>query len=430
NNGNENDNKEIIKSLANLRAQKAELLGYKTFADYVLEERMQKTPQQVYSLLEGLLEYSIPAAKKDVVELEKLLVKDQPGATLEAWDWSFYAEKLKKQKFNFDAEETRPYFEINNVRQGCFDVVTKLYGLTFTERKDIPVYNEDVQVFECKNEKDEHVGILYWDPYTRASKVGGAWCNGYREQYVKGEKKVTPIITICFNYAKSPSGRTTLTAEEASTVFHEMGHAIHGLLSNCTYLSTGGTTVPRDFVELPSQILEHWCSKPEVLKMFAKNEKGEVIPDALLKKINSVGTFDVAYGMTERYAAAYLDMEYHVLSSKDKIEDVIAFEKKAMDKIGLISQIPPRYRSTYFSHVFSGEYAVGYYSYVWSEVLDADAFNAFLEAGDIFDKTTADKFKNEILSRGSTDEAMNMYVRFRGKEPSIDAVLKNNGMKK
>ncbi len=430
NNGNESDNKEVIKKLALLRAQKAELLGYKTYADYVLEERMQKTPQQVYTLLEGLLKYSIPAAKKDVAELQKLLVKDYPGATLEAWDWSYYADKLKKQKFNFDEEETRPYFEINNVRQGCFDVITKLYGLTFTERKDIPVYAKDIQVFECKNEKNEHVGILYFDPYTRASKVGGAWCNSYREQYVKDGKKVTPIITVCFNYAKSPSGRTTLTAEEASTIFHEMGHAIHGLLSNCTYISTSGTSVPRDFVELPSQILEHWCSKPEVLKMFAKNEKGEVIPDALLKKINSVGTFDVAYGMTERYAAAYLDMEYHVLSSKDKIDDVVAFEKKAMDKIGLISQIPPRYRSTYFSHVFTGEYAVGYYSYVWSEVLDADAFNAFLEAGDIFDKTTADKFKNEILSRGSTDEAMNMYVRFRGKQPSIDAVLKNNGMKK
>ncbi len=393
NNGNESDNKEVIKKLALLRAQKAELLGYKTYADYVLEERMQKTPQQVYTLLEGLLEYSIPAAKKDVAELQKLLVKDYPGATLEAWDWSYYADKLKKQKFNFDEEETRPYFEINNVRQGCFDVITKLYGLTFTERKDIPVYAKDIQVFECKNEKNEHVGILYFDPYTRASKVGGAWCNSYREQYVKDGKKVTPIITVCFNYAKSPSGRTTLTAEEASTIFHEMGHAIHGLLSNCTYISTSGTSVPRDFVELPSQILEHWCSKPEVLKMFAKNEKGEVIPDALLKKINSVGTFDVAYGMTERYAAAYLDMEYHVLSSKDKIDDVVAFEKKAMDKIGLISQIPPRYRSTYFSHVFTGEYAVGYYSYVWSEVLDADAFNAFLEAGDIFDKTTADKFK-------------------------------------
>ncbi|HBN05306.1 MAG TPA: peptidase M3, partial [Bacteroidales bacterium] len=390
NNGNESDNKEVIKKLALLRAQKAELLGYKTYADYVLEERMQKTPQQVYTLLEGLLEYSIPAAKKDVAELQKLLVKDYPGATLEAWDWSYYADKLKKQKFNFDEEETRPYFEINNVRQGCFDVITKLYGLTFTERKDIPVYAKDIQVFECKNEKNEHVGILYFDPYTRASKVGGAWCNSYREQYVKDGKKVTPIITVCFNYAKSPSGRTTLTAEEASTIFHEMGHAIHGLLSNCTYISTSGTSVPRDFVELPSQILEHWCSKPEVLKMFAKNEKGEVIPDALLKKINSVGTFDVAYGMTERYAAAYLDMEYHVLSSKDKIDDVVAFEKKAMDKIGLISQIPPRYRSTYFSHVFTGEYAVGYYSYVWSEVLDADAFNAFLEAGDIFDKTTAD----------------------------------------
>ncbi|MBP1645832.1 MAG: Zn-dependent oligopeptidase [Bacteroidetes bacterium] len=430
NNGNESDNKEVIKKLALLRAKKAELLGYKTYADYVLEERMQKTPKQVYTLLEGLLKYSIPAAKKDVAELQKLLVKDYPGATLEAWDWSYYADKLKKQKFNFDEEETRPYFEINNVRQGCFDVITKLYGLTFTERKDIPVYAKDVQVFECKNGKNEHVGILYWDPYTRASKVGGAWCNSFREQYVKDGKKVTPIITVCFNYAKSPSGRTTLTAEEASTIFHEMGHAIHGLLSNCTYISTSGTSVPRDFVELPSQIFEHWCSRPEVLKMFAKNEKGEVIPDALLKKINSVGTFDVAYGMTERYAAAYLDMEYHVLSSKDKINDVVAFEKKTMDKIGLISQVPPRYRSTYFSHVFTGEYAVGYYSYVWSEVLDADAFNAFLEAGDIFDKTTADKFKNEILSRGSTDEAMNMYVRFRGKQPSIDAVLKNNGMKK
>ena len=430
NNGGATDNKEVITKLTNLRAQKAEILGYNTFADYVLEERMNKTPQEVYNLLEGLLKYSIPAAKKDVVELQKLLDKDQKGATLEAWDWSYYADKLKKQKFNFDAEETRPYFEINNVRQGCFDVVTKLYGLTFTERKDIPTYEKDVQVYECKNEKGEHVGILYWDPYTRASKVGGAWCNSYREQYVKAGKKITPITTVCFNYAKSPSGRTTLTSEEASTVFHEMGHAIHTLLSNCTYISTGGTSVPRDFVELPSQVFEHWCSQPEVLKMFAKNEKGQVIPQELIKKIESVAKFDVAYGMTERYAAAYLDLEYHVIKSKDKIQDVTAFEKKAMDKIGLISQIPPRYRSTYFAHVFGGEYAVGYYSYVWSEVLDADAFNAFLEAGNIFDKTTADKFKNEVLSRGSTDDAMEMYKRFRGQEPSIDAVLRNNGMKK
>lgn len=430
NNGGQTDNKEVIKQIVNLRATKAELLGYKTYADYVLEERMNKTPKEVYNLLEELLKYSVPAAKKDVLELQKLLAKDHKGATLEAWDWSYYAEKLKKQKYNFDAEQTRPYFEINNVRQGCFDVITKLYGLSFTPRTDIQVYEKDVEVYECKNEKNQHVGILYWDPYTRESKTSGAWCNGYREQYVKGEKKITPIITVCFNYAKSPSGRTTLTAEEASTVFHEMGHAIHGLLSNCTYPSTGGTTVPRDFVELPSQILEHWFSQPEVLKMFAKNEKGEVIPDALLNKINSVKTFDIAYGMTERYAAAYLDMEYHVLSSKDKIDDIIAFEKKAMDKIGLIPQIPPRYRSTYFAHVFTGEYAVGYYSYVWSEVLDADAFDAFLEAGNIFDKTTADKFKNEILSKGSTDEAMTMYKRFRGKEPSIDAVLRNANMKK
>lgn len=430
NNGGETDNKANIEKIASLRAEKAELLGYKTFADYVLEERMNKTPKEVYTLLEGLLSYSIPAAKKDVIELQKLLDKDHKGARLEAWDWSYYANKIKKAIYNYDAEQTRPYFEINNVRQGCFDVITKLYGLTFTERKDIKTYADDVQVFECKNEKDQHVGILYWDPYTRASKAGGAWCNNYREQYKKDGKEVTPIITVCFNYAKSPSGRTTITAEEASTIFHEMGHAIHGLLSNCTYLSTSGTTVPRDFVELPSQILEHWCSQPEVLKMFAKNEKGETIPEDLLKKMASVSKFDVAYAMTERYAAAYLDMEYHVISSKDKVGDVTAFEKKAMDKIGLISQIPPRYRSTYFSHVFGGGYAVGYYAYVWSEVLDADAFDAFLEAGNIFDKKTADLFKNEILSKGSTNYADQLYKNFRGKDPSIDAVLKNSGMKK
>lgn len=430
NNGGETDNKDIIKELVSLRSKKANLLGYETFADYILEERMIKTPAEVYSLLEGLLSYSIPAAKHDVIDLELLLHKDQPGAKLEAWDWPYYANKLKKQKFDFDPEETRPYFEINNVRQGCFDVITKLYGLTFTERDDISVYEEDVLVFECKNEKDEHVGILYWDPFTRESKRGGAWCNGYREQYKKGDLKITPVITVCFNYAKSPSGRTTLTAEEASTIFHEMGHAIHGLLSNCTYIATSGTSVPRDFVELPSQILEHWCSKPEVLKMFAKNEAGEIIPESLLKKMEASGKFDIAYSMTERYAAAYLDMEYHIMNSEQKIDDVLEFEKKAMNKIGLISQIPPRYRSTYFSHVFGGGYAVGYYSYVWSEVLDADAFDAFLKAGDIFDKETADRFKNEILSRGGTDYADKMYRHFRGQDPSIDAVLRNAGMKK
>ena len=228
---------------------------------------------------------------------------------------------------------------------------------------------------------------------------------------------------------KSPSERTTLTADEASTIFHEMGHAIHCLLSDCQYVSTSGTSVPRDFVELPSQILEHWCSKPEVLRMYAKNENGEIIPDELIKKIESVGAFNAGFSMSERFAAAYLDMEYHVIGSKDEIKDVLAFEKKAMDKIGLISQIPPRYRSTYFSHVFGGGYAVGYYSYVWSEVLDADAFQAFEETGNIFDKATADRFKNEILSRGSTRDAMDMYKSFRGKAPSIDAVLKNNGMK-
>ena len=429
NNDNEYDNKEIITKILKLRAQKAELLGYDTFADYVLEERMNKTPGEVYELLEELLSYSLPAARKDAAELEKLLVKDHPGQTLEAWDWFYYSEKLKQEKFDFNAEETRPYFEINNVRQGCFDVLTKLYGVTFEERNDIAVYEEDVTAFEAKDENGKHIGIMYWDPFTRDSKRGGAWCSSYRKQYVKEGESVTPIIVVCFNYAKSPTGRTTLTAEEASTVFHEMGHAIHNLLSDCEYISTSGTSVPRDFVELPSQILEHWASKPEVLRMFAKNEEGEVIPDELIKKIVSLGAFNEGFAMTERFAAAYLDMEYHIINSNDEVKDVLGFEKAAMDKINLLSQIPPRYRSTYFQHVFGGGYAVGYYSYVWSEVLDADAFQAFEETGDIFDKTTADKFKNEILSQGSKRDAMEMYKRFRGKAPSTDAVLKNSGMK-
>ncbi|MDR0971515.1 MAG: M3 family metallopeptidase [Bacteroidales bacterium] len=429
NNGGETDNKDIIKELVYLRAKKAELLGYKTFADYVLEERMNKTPKEVFSLLEGLLEHSIPIAERDAKQLEKLLDKDEKNAKLQAWDWTYYSEILKKQKFNFDEEQTRPYFEINNVRQGCFDVIEKLYGLNFTYRKDISVYEEDVMAFEVKNEENKTVGVLYFDPFTRNSKRGGAWCTEFRGQYIKDGKNIIPLVSVCFNYAKNSKGRTTLTAEEVSTIFHEMGHAIHCLLSNCTYKSTAGTNVPMDFVELPSQVFEHWTKQPVVLKMFAKDEKGQTIPDSLLNKIEKVGSYDVGYAMSERYAAAYLDMEYHILSSKDKIEDVNLFEKKAMEKIHLPYNIPPRYRSTYFNHVFGGEYAVGYYSYVWSEVLDADAFDAFLETGDVFNKTIADKFKNEILSKGGTDDAMTLYKNFRGKAPSIDALLRNNGIK-
>lgn len=429
NNGGATDNNALVVKMAELRAKKANILGYETFAHYQLEERMAKTPEKVFKLLEDLLSYSVPVAKKEAAEFQKLLDKDEKGAKLEAWDMYYYAEKVRQQKYDFDAEQTRPYFEIDNVRQGCFETLKKLYGISFTERKDISVYAEDVRVFEAKNEKGEHVGILYWDPFTRDSKQSGAWCNEYRGQYRQNGKNTTCIITVCFNYAKAPNGRTTLTADEAATVFHEMGHAIHQLLSDCTYPSVSGTNVARDFVELPSQVLEHWCFEPEVLAMYAKNEKGEVIPEALLSRMKAVGTFNQGFAFSEILAASYLDMCFHSIKAGEKI-NTQEFEKAAMNKIGMISQIPPRYRSTYFSHCFGdGGYSAGYYSYTWSEWLDADAFEAFKEAGNIFDPATAAKFK-VLLSSGSTKDAMQLYKDFRGREPDIKALLRNRGMSK
>ena len=427
NNGGETDNNALVAQMSELRAKKAQLLGYETFAHYQLEERMAKEPKAVFDLLENLLSYSVKVAKEEAAQFQAMLSKDVPGATLEAWDMYYYAEKVRQQKYNFDAELTRPYFEINNVRQGCFDVLTKLYGISFTERKDVSVYAEDVLAFEAKNEKGEHVGILYWDPYTRASKGSGAWCNEYRGQSRKDGKNITPIITVCFNYAKSPNGATTLTADEALTVFHEMGHAIHQLLSNCTYPSVSGTNVARDFVELPSQILEHWCLQPEVLKMYAKNEKGEVIPQEMVEKMETSGNFFQGFMFSELLAASYLDMCFHSIKAGEKV-NTQEMEANAMAKIGMLSQIPPRYRSTYFSHCFGdGGYSAGYYSYTWSETLDADAFEAFKETGNIFDPATAAKFKI-LLSSGSTKDAMQLYKDFRGAEPDLNALLRNRGL--
>ena len=427
NNGGETDNNALVAQMSELRAKKAQLLGYETFAHYQLEERMAKEPKAVFDLLENLLSYSVKVAKEEAAQFQAMLSKDVPGAKLEAWDMYYYAEKVRQQKYNFDAELTRPYFEINKVRQGCFDVLTKLYGISFTERKDISVYAEDVLAFEAKNEKGEHVGILYWDPYTRPSKGAGAWCNEYRGQSRKDGKNITPIITVCFNYAKSPNGATTLTADEALTVFHEMGHAIHQLLSNCTYPSVSGTNVARDFVELPSQILEHWCLQPEVLNMYAKNEKGEVIPQEMVEKMETSGNFFQGFMFSELLAASYLDMCFHSVKAGEKV-NTQEMEANAMAKIGMLTQIPPRYRSTYFSHCFGdGGYSAGYYSYTWSETLDADAFEAFKETGNIFDPATAAKFKI-LLSSGSTKDAMQLYKDFRGAEPDLNALLRNRGL--
>lgn len=429
NNGNQYDNNKLTERLLHLRAQKAGVLGYKTYADYELEERMAKKPENADKLLKQCLSYSMKVAKQEADEFQQMLSKDEKGAHLEGWDMYYYAEKVRKVRYNFDQEQTRPYFEINNVTQGCFKTIQKLYGISFTKMTNVETYNKDVDVYEVKNEQGKHVGILYFDPYTRDSKVGGAWCNSYTPQHRDSKgNMVYPIITVCFNFAKQ-EGRTTLTADEAQTIFHEMGHATNEFLSDANYIGTSGTNVPTDLVELPSQVFEHWCMQPQVLNTYAKNEKGEVIPQTMIDKMNNAASFNQGFMFTELLAAAYLDMSFHSITSKDSVS-LQSMEMKSMNEIGLISQIPPRYRSTYFTHIFGGGYSAGYYCYIWSEMLDADAFQAFKETGDIFNKTVAKRFKEYILSKGGTDEADIQYKKFRGKEPDLKYLLQNRGMLK
>ncbi|MBR1625687.1 MAG: M3 family metallopeptidase [Bacteroidales bacterium] len=426
NNSNQYDNNKITEQILHLRSEMANLLGYDNFAAWQLEERMAKTPKTADSLLETCLKYSVKAAKKDISEFQAMLSKDEKGAVLEGWDMYYYAEKLKKQRYDFDEEQTRPYFEIENVKQGCFNNITRLYGLTFTKLDNIQTYADDVDVYEVKDEKGNHKGILYFDAFIRNGKQGGAWCTVFTPQYKYKGQNVTPIVQVCFNYAKQ-NGRTTLTADEALTVFHEMGHATNEFLSDGTYISTSGTNVPTDFVECPSQLAEHWCMQPEVLKTYAKNEKGEVIPQDLVAKMQRAENFNQGFMFSELLAAAYLDMQMHKLTVNDTIS-LQDFEKEAMQRIDMPKQIPPRYRSTYFTHVFGGGYSAGYYCYTYSEMLDADAFMAWKETGDIFNKQVSDKFKEFVLSKGGTNDAAEQYRRFRGKDPDMKYLLMQRGM--
>jgi peptidyl-dipeptidase Dcp len=428
NHDNEFDNKEILSRMAALRVERANLLGYDTHADYILEENMARKPDNVYALLDQVWEAALPVARKEASELQKLIDLEGGGFQLEAWDWWYYAEKLKKQKYDLSDEEMKPYFRLENVKKGMFDVATKLYGITFKERDDIPRYHEEVITYEVLEEDGTHIGILLIDFFPRASKESGAWMNSYRKQYRLNGSNITPIITMVMNFTK-PTGDmpSLLTFEEVSTMFHEFGHALHGLLSNCTYRTISGTSVPRDFVELPSQIMENWCSEPEVLKSFAIHYKtGEVIPDEMIEKMKKAKHFNQGFATVEYTAAAYLDMDWHTLAEPE-IKDVNKFEKHSMEEIGLIPQIIVRYRSPYFAHIFAGGYSSGYYSYMWSEVLDADAFEAFKENG-LFDRETAKAFRANILARGGSDDPMDLYVKFRGKEPDSEAMLRRKGL--
>lgn len=430
-NGDELDNKSNIKKIVSLRLEKAKLLGYANHAEYVLEVNMAKKPVKVYDLLQKLWKPALAMAKKEALELQEQIDKEGGNFKLQSWDWWYYTEKLRKAKFDLDDETIRNYFKLDNVRDGAFYVANKLYGLKFVERKDIPKYLPEVQVFEVQEADGSHVGILYMDFHPRTSKSSGAWMNSFRKQVVIDGKHIAPVITNNGNFTK-PAGEkpSLLSFDEVGTLFHEFGHGLHGLLSKCTYDRLSGTSVARDFVELPSQIMENWALEPEVLKVYAKHYKtGEVIPQELVDKLKKAGLFNKGFEQVEYLAASILDMNWHTLEDIKNMEkfDVNQFESDALKKIGLIPEIISRYRSTYFKHIFSGGYSSGYYSYVWAEVLDADAFEAFNETS-LFDGKTAKAFRENILQKGGTVEPMTLYKQFRGAEPKIEALLKRNGL--
>lgn len=430
NNGNSHDNNIIVSNIVSLRLEKANLLGFKTFADYALQLTMAKNPENVYKLLHQLWVPSLAVAKKEAAELQEMIDKEGGKFKLQSWDWWYYSEKLRAAKYDFNEDALRPYFKLENVREGVFYAANKLYGLKFIKRDDLPKYHPSVDAYEVTEADGKELGILYLDYYARPEKRSGAWMTNYRDQSVQNGKMIRPIVSVVLN---SPPPTATqpslLNFDETSTFFHEFGHAMHGLLTQCTYPSISGTSVYRDFVELPSQINENWAAEPELLKIYARHYKtNKVIPQVLLDKMKASAKFNQGFEQTELLAAAILDMDYHTIVDKTPI-NTQAFEKHSLDKMGLIPEIAPRYRSTYFNHAFEGEYAAGYYSYSWAAVLDADAFSYFKKNG-IFDPKTAKSFRTNILERGGTEDPMVLYKRFTdGKEPSIDPLLERNGLK-
>lgn len=429
NNGNDHDNKEVVRKLIKALLEKAQLMGYDNYASFALEERMAKTPDAVYRLLDQIWTPALAKAQEELADINAEIKKDGKTFTVEGWDWRYYADRAKKAKFDLDENQVRPYLKLENVRDGVFHVANKLYGITFTQLDNLPLPHPDAQAFECKDKDGSHLGVLYMDFFPRASKKGGAWCGTYRSQTYENGKKVAPVVTIVCNFTKPAAGQPALlSADEANTLFHEFGHALHNLFKDVHYY--GVASVPRDFVELPSQIDEHWAFEPEVLNVYAKHyQTGEVIPAALVEKMDKSGKYGQGFATTEYLAASLLDMDYHVLKEVPADMDVMQFEAETLGKRGLLKQIPSRYRTTYFNHTMGGGYTAGYYSYIWAEVLDCDAYEAYKETGDIFNQEVADKFRKYILTPGSIDDAMDMYVNFRGKEPGIDPLLKNRGLK-
>jgi len=424
NNGNENDNNKILADIVRIRAERAKLLGYRTHADIVLETRMAKTPENVLNLLNNLLERSLRVAKRERDEMQKIADATGGNFKLEPHDWWYYAEKLRKARYDLDENELRPYFSLDNVRDGAFAVANKLYGITFSPIDKIPLPHPDAQAFEVKEADGSHIGVLYMDFYPRESKRQGAWCGGYRDHKIVDGREITPVVTIVGNFTPPSGGRPALLSmDDVLTLFHEFGHGLQALFAENTYSST---TVAWDIVELPSQIMEHWATKPEVLAMYAKHhETGEIIPEALVEKIRNARYFNTGFDNVEIMAASLLDMAYYSLEAPVQV-DPQQFEKETMKKIGLIPEIEPRYRSTYFLHIIDG-YDAGYYVYTWAAVLDHDAFEAFNENG-LFDQAIATSFRKNVLEKMGIMDAEKMYLNFRGREPEIEPLLRNRGL--
>jgi peptidyl-dipeptidase Dcp len=428
NNDNEYDNKTVAARIAALRAERAQLLGYESHAHFVLERNMAQTPQRVTDLLTEVWQPALRQAKFETADIQALIDSEGGGFKAEAWDWWFYSEKVRKDKFDFDEQTLKPYFVLERVRDGAFEVANKLYGVSFEERTDVPVYHPDVRAFEVKDADGSHLGLFYVDYLTRSSKRGGAWMNNFRDQSRLDGEEIRPIVANVCNFSPpTGDGPALLSIDEARTLFHEFGHGLHGLLANGTYESLSGTNVRRDFVELPSQIMENWAMDPEVLSQYARHyETQEPIPAELIEKMEAAEKFNQGFATTEYLAASFLDLDWHSLTDGTQ-RDSLEFEAEALEEIGLIPEIVSRYRTTYFSHIFSGGYSSGYYSYLWAEVLDADAFEAFKSRG-LFDEDLATSFRKNILEAGGTEPPMELYLRFRGEEPKIDALLERRGL--
>ena len=433
NNANDNDTKELILKMMALRIEKAQLLGYENPAQMILHDKMAGTPETVDAFLAGILAPAVAKAEAEIVDMQKIMNEDikagllPDGSKIQPWDWAYYAEKVRKAKYALDEELTKPYFQMENVRQGVFDLTTKLFGLQYEKLENIPTYHAEVEGFKVMDADGSLIGVILTDYFPRPTKRGGAWMNNFVNQEVVNGVDIRPVIVNVGNFAKPVDGKPSLlTLDQVETLFHEYGHALHGLLSKCHYKSVAGTSVARDFVELPSQIMENWAFQPEVLATYARHyETGEVIPAELVEKINAAGTFNQGFMTTELAAAAMLDLKWHMVSAVPA--DVESFEAEACKQMGLIDEIIPRYRSTYFAHIFSGGYSAGYYSYLWAEVLDKDAFELFMEKG-IFDTETSMSFRRNILEMGGSDEPMELYRRFRGADPDPAALVRARGL--